>query len=61
MKTLQQREKELQSLLATPEGKKELQELVARYSALSDMVRPQRMSLVTYILIYERGQGLIDG
>jgi hypothetical protein len=59
-KTLPQREKELQSKLATPTGRDELQELVSRYSAAGGRVRPERASLVTYILVYERGRGLID-
>src|SRR4051812_18122277 len=32
-KTLHQRERELQALLATPDGRKELQALVSRYQA----------------------------
>ncbi len=59
-KTLPQREKELQSQLATPAGRDELQELASRYSAAGGRVRPERASLVTYILVYERGRGLID-
>jgi hypothetical protein len=58
-KTLQQREKQLQSLLGTPEGQEELQELASRYSAASGKVRPAGTSIITYILIHEREQGLI--
>jgi hypothetical protein len=58
-KTLQQREKELQSLLATPAGRDELGKLVARYAAASGKVRPERASVITYILVYERERGLI--
>jgi len=58
-KTLQQRERELRSLLATPEGMKELQEMEARYAASSGTVRPEKASLITYILVYERQQGRI--
>ena len=58
-KTLQQRERELQVLLATPAGIKELQVLVDRYSAAGDKVKPERTSLVTFILVYERKHGLI--
>jgi hypothetical protein len=57
--TLQQREKQLQSLLGTPEGPEELQELANRYSAASGKVRPAGTSLITYILVQEREQGLI--
>ena len=60
-KTLQQRERELQVLLATPAGKKELQELVTRYSAASDRVKPVRTSIITFILVYEREHGMING
>jgi hypothetical protein len=60
-KTLQQREKELQALLATPEGRDELEQLGASYSAAGGKVRPERASLITYILVHERGRGLIAG
>jgi hypothetical protein len=60
-KTLQQRERELQSLLADPEGRKKLQELEARYHAASGRVKPAKTSVITYILVYEREQGLIHG
>ena len=58
-KTLPQREKELQSLLATPAGRNELQELGSRYSAAGGKVRPERASVITFILVYERERGLI--
>jgi len=61
MKTLPQREKELQSLLATPEGRAELRLLESRYVAASGRVRPGKASLITYILVYERECGLIGG
>ncbi len=60
-KSLPQREKELQTLLATPAGRAELQALESRYSAAGGRVRPERASIVTYILVYEREQGLIVG
>ena len=60
-KTLQQREKELQSLLATPAGQAELQELGDRYYAEGGRVRPEGASIITYILVHERGLGLISG
>jgi hypothetical protein len=59
-KSLPQRERELQSLLATPEGRDELQELASRYSAASGKVRPEGASIVTYILVYERERELIS-
>jgi hypothetical protein len=60
-KTLQEREKELQCLLATPEGRKELTQLEARYHAVSGKLRPPSTSIVTYILVHEREHGLIHG
>ena len=58
-KTLHERERELQALIATPSGRQELQDLVDRYSAASGKLRPEGASLVTYILVHERTQGLI--
>jgi hypothetical protein len=58
-KTVQQREKELQSLLTTPAGRTELHELEARYHEASDRIRPSKSSVVTLILIHERERGLI--
>jgi hypothetical protein len=60
-KTLREREKELQSLLATPAGQGELQDLGGRYCAASGRVRPERASVITYILVYEREHGMICG
>ena len=60
-RTLQQREKELQALLATPAGRKELQGLEARYQAASGRLRPANTSVITYLLVHEREQGLISG
>ena len=60
-KTLEERENELRSLLATPVGKEELQELASRYSAASGKLRPAGTSAITYILVHEREQGLISG
>jgi len=59
--TLQQREKELQSLLGDPAGRQELQELASRYHAAGGRLRPERTSVVTYILVHERERGLISG
>ena len=58
-KTLQQREKELQSLIATPEGRRELEELKARYQAGGGRLKPAGTSVITYILVHERDKGLI--
>ena len=58
-KTLSEREKELQALLATRTGRKELHELDCLYHAASGRVRPARTSVITSILVYEREQGLI--
>jgi hypothetical protein len=46
-KTLQERENELRSLLGTAEGRRELLELAARYSAASNKPQPPRTSAVT--------------
>jgi len=60
-KTLPEREKELQALLATPAGRQELRALAARYGAASGKLRPESASVVTYILVHERTHGLIAG
>jgi hypothetical protein len=60
-KTLQERQSELQALLATPAGKNELQKLALRYSATSNRTKTERGSVITYILVHEREHGLIDG
>ncbi len=58
-KTLPEREKELQALLATPAGRAQLQELEGRYRAASGRMRAAKASMITYILIHERQHGLI--
>jgi hypothetical protein len=58
-KTLLEREKELQILLATPAGRAQLEDLDARYYAASGKVRPAKASIITYILVQERQRGLI--
>jgi hypothetical protein len=58
-KTLPQRQKELQCLLATPVGRQELLEMELRYHAISGKVRPKNTSVITYILVHERVQGLL--
>ena len=60
-KTMHEREKELQSLLATPAGREELQELEARYRDAGGRLRPAGTSVVTYIIVHERERGLIAG
>jgi len=60
IRTLPQREKELQDLLATPAGSLELQALAARYFAVNGRPRPPSTSIITYILVHEREQGLIQ-
>lgn len=58
-KTLQEREKELQPLMATPAGRDQLHELASRYQASSGKLKPAKTSVITYILIHERKQGMI--
>jgi hypothetical protein len=58
-KSLEQRERELRSLIATATGKEELQELASRYHAASGRLPPAHTSLITYILVHEREHGLI--
>ena len=60
-KTLAEREKELQSLFATPEGKAHLEALAARYGTATGKHRPLKTSLITYLLVHERQHGLIAG
>jgi hypothetical protein len=60
-KPLQQREKELQALLSTPEGQAELEALASRYFAADGRCRPPGTSVVTYILVHERERGMIQG
>ena len=60
-KNLKEREKELQSLLATPAGREEIQELASRYCAASGKLKPAGTSAITYFLIHAREQGLIRG
>jgi hypothetical protein len=58
-KTVPEREKELQLLLGTASGLEDLRKLEARYYAVSGKLRPASTSIITYILIQERAQGLI--
>ena len=59
MKTLQERERELRTLM-TPAGHVQLQELAARYAAQQRNEIPLGKSLITYILVCERELGLIS-
>jgi hypothetical protein len=58
-KTLQEREKELQALIRTPEGRQELEALACLYQSEGGQGRPSRTSVITYILVHERSHGLI--
>jgi hypothetical protein len=60
-KTLSAREAELRQLMATPEGRRALEGLAAGYQAAGGSVRPERTSVITYILVHERKLGLIVG
>lgn len=60
-KTVPQREKELQSLLATAAGREELHELESRYFESNGNHRPAKTSVITYILVHERQGGIIEG
>ena len=59
IKTLQQREKELQTMLADAAGKLELQALASQYHAISGNPQASRTSVITYILVHERQRGMI--
>jgi hypothetical protein len=52
---------ELRSLLGSPAGRKELQELESSYRAESGKLKPAKTSVITYILVHERERGLISG
>ena len=58
-KTVQERQKELQLLLATAAGQEELEALAARYYEEGSRPRPLTSSVITYILVHERQEGLI--
>jgi len=60
-KTLAERQTELQTLLATPAGQAELLDLESRYAEVSGKPRLRKRSIITYILVYEREYGFIDG
>jgi hypothetical protein len=58
--TVHEGEKALQSMLATPEGREKLLRLASRTFAASGKLIPPLGSLVPYILVHEREQGLIS-
>lgn len=60
-KTRQEREKELRSLMATQMGRQEIEELATRYCRVSGKLKPANTSVITYVVVYEREQGLIEG
>jgi len=57
-KTMLERERELQALMDTPEGRATLERLADEYAAASGEARA-RSSVITYILVHERVRGLI--
>ncbi len=60
-KTLAEREGELQALMASPEGRGRLEEIADGYRRAGGRPRPPRTSVITYILVHERQEGLIVG
>jgi hypothetical protein len=58
-KTLDQRQTELRALLATKEGRAELEALATQYYAAGGRSRVEGTSVVTYILVHERERGLV--
>lgn len=60
LKTLREREKELQKLLGSPGGQKQLKDLESKYATQSGTPKPLKTSVITYVLVNERALGLID-
>jgi len=60
MKSLHEREKELQALISTTQGRAELERLASLHQE-GGRPRPPRTSVITYILVHEREKGLIAG
>jgi hypothetical protein len=60
-KSLRTRELELQQMMATPEGRGQLQELANRYRDAGGRSRHEKASVITYIIVHERQCGLIVG
>lgn len=61
LKTIQERQDELQALLATPTGREELQKLEVRCRESGERPRGSKESVITYIIVYERTHGRIAG
>ncbi len=60
-KTLREREEELQKLMASDGGRGELRYLEGRCTDEGGRPRPAGTSIITYIIVHERGRGLIVG
>ncbi len=60
-KTRHDRERELQALISTPQGRVELERLASRYQDDGGRARPEKTSIITYILVHERQHGLVVG
>lgn len=60
-KTLHERELELQALIISPCGRNELETIAARYQEEGERPRPEHLSVITYIIVHERAEGLIVG
>jgi hypothetical protein len=58
-KTLSEREKELQALLATPLGRAQLRDLQSKYETEGGRLNPVGKSVISDILVREREKGLI--
>ncbi len=58
-KTRLEREKELQARMRTPQGRAALEELARSCQADGGRVRPERTSVITYILVHERHRGFV--
>jgi hypothetical protein len=58
VKSLREREQELQAQLLTPAGGAELERLADSYAEAGGGPRC-RTSVITYILVYERARGMI--
>jgi hypothetical protein len=59
VKTLPEREKELQSMLTTTIGRAQLRDLKDKYEADRGMPNPIGKSVISFILVHEREKGLI--
>jgi len=58
-KTLRQREKELQALMASDAGRAVLEELASHYHEAATQVSLRGKSVISFILVHERVHGLI--